>query len=72
MEAKGKELAGLKFKMQVDTLDCMGCGNCADICPVSALEMKPLASQVEKETGNWEYALKVSEKSSSTFAFLLP
>jgi len=64
VEAKGKELAGLKFKMQVDTLDCMGCGNCADICPVSALEMKPLASQVEKETGNWEYALKVNEKSS--------
>ena len=64
VEAKGKELAGLKFKIQVDTLDCMGCGNCADICPVSALEMKPLASQVEKETCNWEYALKVSEKSS--------
>jgi len=69
VEAKGKELAGLKFKMQVDPLDCMGCGNCADICPVSALEMKPLASQIKKEAANWEYGLKVTEKSSLSNKF---
>jgi pyruvate-ferredoxin/flavodoxin oxidoreductase len=32
-KALGKELKGYKFRMQVFAEDCMGCGNCADICP---------------------------------------
>ncbi|HDS30465.1 MAG TPA: pyruvate:ferredoxin (flavodoxin) oxidoreductase, partial [Firmicutes bacterium] len=32
---KGKTLEGLKYRMQVSVLDCTGCGNCADICPVN-------------------------------------
>ncbi|GAB1486179.1 hypothetical protein MASR2M79_12270 [Aminivibrio sp.] len=39
VDIKGKEFPGTKYKMQVNPLDCMGCGNCADICPVGALEM---------------------------------
>jgi pyruvate-ferredoxin/flavodoxin oxidoreductase len=31
--AKGKGAQGLRFRIQVNTLDCQGCGNCADICP---------------------------------------
>ena len=33
------------------------CGNCADVCPakVKALEMKPLATQMQ-EIDHWEYA----------------
>ncbi|MBN1333928.1 MAG: pyruvate:ferredoxin (flavodoxin) oxidoreductase, partial [Synergistales bacterium] len=65
-ETKGKEFAGLQFRMQVSTLDCTGCGNCADICPVDALVMEPLASQTEKEIPNWEFALKVTDKSALT------
>ena len=68
VDIKGKEFPGCKFKIQVDPLDCMGCGNCADICPVGALEMKPLASQ-EKEICNWNFALTVSDKSASTNKF---
>ncbi|ERL24079.1 MULTISPECIES: pyruvate:ferredoxin (flavodoxin) oxidoreductase [Jonquetella] len=64
VDARGKELAGLKFRMQVSPLDCMGCGNCADICPVKALEMSPLASQVETEAPNWNFGVDVSDKSS--------
>lgn len=45
LDAKGKGLEGLKYKMQVSALDCAGCGNCADICPVKALEMKPIGTQ---------------------------
>jgi pyruvate-ferredoxin/flavodoxin oxidoreductase len=47
-KAIGKELKDYKFRMQVYAEDCMGCGNCADICPakVRALEMKPLATQM--------------------------
>ena len=69
VDVKGKEFPGHKYKMQVDILDCLACGNCADICPVSALEMKPLASQ-EAEIPNWNYAVEsVSDKSDQTNLF---
>jgi pyruvate-ferredoxin/flavodoxin oxidoreductase len=55
-KAKLKD-SGYKYKMQVDVLDCMGCSNCADICPVSALEMKPIASQ-SAEIPNWTHAFE--------------
>lgn len=63
-EAKGKDLAGLQYRMQVDVMDCLGCGNCADICPVQALTMKPLADE-EAEAENWTYAMTVSQKDES-------
>jgi len=63
VDAKGKELEGLKFRMQVSPLDCLGCGNCADICPVKALEMKPLATQTDPQAENWEFGVSVSDKS---------
>ena len=62
-DAKGKELEGLKFRMQVSPLDCLGCGNCADICPVQALEMKPIATQTEPQAENWDFGVSVSDKS---------
>ncbi len=46
-----------KFAMMVSPLDCEGCGNCAQICPVKALEMKPLASQMDKAAA-WTYFRK--------------
>ena len=49
--------AGYKYKMQVDVLDCLGCGNCADICPVKALEMKPSATQTA-EIDRWTFAFE--------------
>ena len=59
LKAIGKELAGLAFRIQVSALDCMGCGNCADVCPAKtkALEMKPLESQLA-EAKRWEYLEK--------------
>jgi len=55
--ALGKELKGYHFRIQVNTLDCMGCGNCADICPAKkpALVMKPLETQTEVQVPNQEY-----------------
>ncbi len=57
-KAVGKGFEGLSFRIQVSTMDCTGCGNCVDICPtkVKSLVMKPLATQVEKEIPNWEFA----------------
>ncbi len=62
--AKGKGLDGLEYVMQVDILDCQGCGNCADICPAKtkALVMKPIETQ-DVEVENWDYvAEKVTYK----------
>ena len=52
-----KELAGMKFRMQVSAMDCTGCGNCADICPAKekALVMKPFEGQMH-ESENWDYS----------------
>ena len=33
VQARGKGMEGLQYRMQVSALDCLGCGNCADICP---------------------------------------
>ena len=64
IQATGKELAGLQYRIQVSVLDCLGCGNCADICPAKtkALTMEPLATQMD-EVPNWEYATTLSDKS---------
>ena len=32
-KAIGKGLGDYKYKIQVDVLDCTGCGNCAQVCP---------------------------------------
>lgn len=63
-KAVGKGLEGLQYRIQVSTLDCTGCGNCADICPSKekSLIMKPLESQVEREVPNWDYATTVAVK----------
>ncbi|MCG8472866.1 MAG: pyruvate:ferredoxin (flavodoxin) oxidoreductase [Desulfobacterales bacterium] len=65
LDAMGKELKGkYKFRIQVNTLDCLGCGNCADICPAKtpALVMKPLATQTAVEVPNHEFSTTVEFK----------
>ncbi|SPD74067.1 Pyruvate-flavodoxin oxidoreductase [uncultured Desulfobacterium sp.] len=54
VEAKGKELKRLRYRMQVSTLDCTGCGNCAQVCPAKekALLMKPLNTQTDIQVPN--------------------
>ena len=61
MEAKGKELKGLKFRIQVSTLDCTGCGNCAQVCPSKkkALIMKPLDTQTGVQVPNHLFSTKL-------------
>ncbi|MDD5658531.1 MAG: pyruvate:ferredoxin (flavodoxin) oxidoreductase [Actinomycetota bacterium] len=63
LDAKGKGLEGYKYKIQVSTLDCTGCGNCVDTCPAKekALVMKPLDSQ-SKEMENWNFAVSTKPK----------
>jgi len=59
-KALGKEFKnkGMSFRIQVYAEDCMGCGNCADICPAKkpALVMRPLATQLDTQVENLKYA----------------
>ncbi len=55
--AQGKELKDYRFRIQVYPLDCMGCGNCANICPAKqkALVMRPLETQTAVQVPNQQY-----------------
>ena len=56
-------MKGMKFRMQVGVMDCLGCGNCADVCPGNpklggpALKMVSLESQLS-EAANWDYCVE--------------
>ena len=63
-----KALKGMHFRQEVSVLDCLGCGNCADVCPgkkdretgevKKALKMVPFnvdAPEMKQEAANWEY-----------------
>ena len=61
LEAKGKEVKGLKYKIQVSPLDCTGCELCAQNCPSKekSLVMVPLEEELgKKEQENADYLFK--------------
>lgn len=59
-------LKDLNFVMTVSTLDCTGCGACAQVCPgkkgAKALTMQPIDSQRPKQAV-FDYALTLEDKS---------
>ncbi len=56
-------MKGMHFRMQVGVLDCLGCGNCVDVCPGNpkaggpALKMVALEGELA-EAANWDYLVK--------------
>jgi pyruvate-ferredoxin/flavodoxin oxidoreductase len=63
-KAAGKGLENYGYRIQVSTLDCTGCGNCADVCPApgKALIMKPMEEQAIEQVDNWEFAMSLKPK----------
>lgn len=66
LPAIGKTFTGMRFVQQVDVLDCLGCGNCVDVCPGKkgnkALSMQHLETQLDVQK-KWDYCVKnVSSK----------
>lgn len=63
-DAKGKELAGLKYTLQVAPEDCVGCGACVYNCPAKdkgAIVMQHQLPLRDQEAKNWEFFLSLPE-----------
>ena len=71
-DAKGPQLAGLRYTMGVSTLDCTSCGSCVASCPKSgkALRMVP-AHEVSLDQINWNYLQTIPEKNDRFDKFTL-
>ena len=60
-------MKGMHFVIKASVMDCLGCGNCADVCPGNpkkgkALTMVPFAGN-DVEAAHWDYLVnKVSSK----------
>ncbi len=68
VDAKGKDLAGKKYTLQVAPEDCTGCGLCVENCPAKAKEaisMKPQAPLRADEATNWEFFKSLPETATS-------
>ena len=70
IDAKGKELAGLKFTIQIAPEDCTGCSACVVACPAfkkvdgektefKAINMENQLPLREQEAKNWDYFLEI-------------
>ena len=72
VDAKGPQLAGMKYAMGVSTLDCTSCGSCVSSCPKSgkALKMVP-THEVSLDQTNWEYLFNLPIKGDKVDKFSL-
>ncbi len=77
----GKDVSDMKFSMAVSPLDCMGCGLCVNVCPVTqkakaagtpekaALVMKPQETQADQQKV-FDYCVKTVTKKPTSFPLL--
>ncbi len=68
LKTTGKQFEGTAYRIQVDVLDCLGCGVCVDVCPgrkgENALKMVSIDTQYDNQK-NWDYMVKnVSSKAN--------
>lgn len=80
VDAKGKELKGFKFTVQVAPEDCSGCGSCVFTCPATKkdesgnkTEIKAISMSLQdplrlQEAENWEFFLSLPETDPSRYS----
>ncbi len=78
-DAKGKDLKGMKFTVQVAPEDCTGCGACVEVCPAQerdenkkptgkkAINMVPQEPLRDQERENYEFFLSLPDTDRSKF-----
>ena len=67
-DAKGAEFKGLKFTIQVSSLDCTGCGVCVSACPAYK---KVNGEKTDKKAINMSPQLPLKDQEAENFAFFL-
>ena len=75
LDAKFKELPGMKYTLQVAPEDCTGCGLCIEACPVkdksnSSRKAINMADQVplrETERANWDFFMELPDPDKNCF-----
>ena len=63
-------MKGMHFVIEPSVLDCLGCGNCADICPghpkkgkaLSMVPFNPDKAEMKKMAADWDKLVKVPSK----------
>ncbi|MCH5303115.1 MAG: pyruvate:ferredoxin (flavodoxin) oxidoreductase, partial [Prevotella sp.] len=63
-------MKGMHFVIEPSVLDCLGCGNCADICPghpklgkaLTMVPFNPDAADMKKMAADWNKLVKVPSK----------
>ena len=59
-------MKGMHFRIETSVLDCLGCGNCADVCPgnpklgkaLSMVPFNPDTEEMKQEANNWDKLVK--------------
>ena len=75
LDAKFKELPGMKYTIQIAPEDCTGCGLCVEVCPAKdksqagrkALNMADQVPLRETEGANWEFFMNLPDPDKNTF-----
>uniref|UniRef100_A0A061SAJ8 pyruvate dehydrogenase (NADP(+)) n=1 Tax=Tetraselmis sp. GSL018 TaxID=582737 RepID=A0A061SAJ8_9CHLO len=60
---KGKDIHEYRYRMQVSPADCTGCNLCVKTCPTQALTPTPLEQMLSQESGNWDFAMGLPDRS---------
>ncbi|MDR0500676.1 MAG: pyruvate:ferredoxin (flavodoxin) oxidoreductase [Coriobacteriales bacterium] len=72
VKANGKGFDDYSFAIQVSPLDCMGCGNCADICPAKTTALQMTESGWDKAwEKHWDYAMTLPIRDNIANKFTL-
>ena len=52
LDARGKDMEGLKYTIQISSLDCTECGVCVEVCPTKekSLAMVPIGDELAKNS----------------------